>query len=485
MSFTETDERSGQIEDATASMLDDLSRRDFLRLGLIGAGSAMALGAAWGERFALGNVVGEVLDENFKYLAEYRTTGLVLPTEALVLPSERSVVTAFKPKFNENGVQLESKKGDVTFGYCGEALLTFSTTEQATCGLFLDKDAEMLLALSANNVWRMLDLRDQQMYRLEEDSLLGWEDYHQAKFYEPKMVLRLRGGYELMDRLKLQPYSVILPNARAGEYSLKVLPRERFTNDIVSLFDPDGVKKYYLSPEGYLHDIDHFKGEVYKTVCVALEMYRHLQIGSKSPVLHPPSSIGTDWRYQADISEPITEENFSRILFQVMIQSGYLTEAITQRALTESVVEPLRKLGERGDLSPEDLFSNALGVAYAVRYLRYGTVKKLYDFVGSKIDWSQLMTIDRAIYPYGYNLSIAMVKAYFDEYGFDPQVPEKDIIGLPLGVFPMVPVSVKDDAPPFRIPEFTYDWWKPSSEMVFTKAPIFRTNISKLLAKTT
>jgi|GEM_PF-2762826 len=365
------------------------------------------------------------------------TLGLQLPSDIL-LQSNHSEVQVTDRNFNETGVAiLTSAEGPIEGKqeYC----MLFRGIEQKDQLVAVGYESGLYLYDHTLQEWVTVRNADDKKLTLTD----SWEKL-QSKKPDRMMIEDVARGVETLLDIGYRPWGAVLPSTKMPGAKKLASPLSHYatTKDSVLNFSAEG-KGYFVTQNGDIIDCNHLKAKAGETFDLFTQLYTQSLNGESNPRASVHYSVGRDERYQFAVDpQSLAPETMLATVFQIMNEVTYRMEGISQRYLKENIAMLPLDLYRSG-MSPEDMFTNSLGVTSMLSLLRKeGWLDKLkapllaLDTQNAQLE-AQLVLLKDV-------LTKQVMLNVVQTLGVRP-LQEPPLGNLPLGISPLIPTKVTDE----------------------------------------
>jgi hypothetical protein len=256
-----------------------------------------------------------------------------------------------------------------------------------------------------------------------------WEDLQKAK--PSRMLIQdIAAGTKALASVGYRPWAAVLPSTKIPEGTqIETQPDyyAKTTEEVLESTIKEN-KRYFITRNGDVVDIAHVWAKSEETLNLFCQLYE--QFLQKTP--HPTATIEYDaaqnasFQFAVDPSS-LHPETILDTTFQIMNQVTYLMEGVTQRYVQEKM--PFLK--PHSGMTPEDMFSNSIGIAGMLTLMQdSGNLEQIKKHLAAKTNFSQLkdmlhqQAMNRILTEYGVRANpqvdphISLIAAY-------PLIPSK------------------------------------------------------------
>jgi hypothetical protein len=288
---------------------------------------------------------------------------------------------------------------DDVFTSAGTAIITtaegLTDGEQAYGMLFKGKD--QVLAVGYNgSLYTLVDLGNKEtkewvrvVTHTEDDTppspvvaTASWKDLEAAS--PDKMFMEhVVEGSKTLRELGHKPWAAVLPSTqmpdmvRHDKMDPEISPGN-CAQDVNELLSEQNSKRYFITAQGDIVDAGHLRTKAAESLTLFTQLLSQRISGEP----HPKASIKflpggeATFDFSVDPASLQADALFDTV-FSMMTTTSVVTEGVTQRYIVEKIAPVLDKFGTIGK-SPEDLFSNSLGVVGMLSLIReHGLTQKL------------------------------------------------------------------------------------------------------------
>lgn len=272
----------------------------------------------------------------------------------------------------------------------GKAIITTAEGlvegNQEYCALFRDEEQALAVGYRGGLYAYQSQLGEGEWVRIVTDkdnsparTSTSWERLEDTS-PTTMLIEDIVQGAETLNSLGYKPWSAVLPSTLMPESinPHKTLRPEDCAQSIREALSDE--KRYFVSENGDLCDLYHIGGYAGETLSLFSQLYYQLLTGEHRPV-YVGLGPGRNARFEVAIDpRSIMPETIIDATFQIMSDLSMRMEGIGERMVIEKlhVDSVLPRTG--GDLHPEDLFSNSLGIMSMLALIRGKRLDKRLEY---------------------------------------------------------------------------------------------------------